>query len=56
MFEGDLLCAVLRIDQRFWSEHPGQADAVEAIASPVIDPPDVVVREIERWRAARRGC
>ncbi|HYI15500.1 MAG TPA: contact-dependent growth inhibition system immunity protein [Thermomicrobiales bacterium] len=55
MFEGDLLCAVLRIDGAFWAEHPDHADAMDAITDELVDPAAEVVREIERWRVARRG-
>jgi hypothetical protein len=55
MFEGDLLCSVLRIKGDFWSARPELADAVEAVVALIVAPPAAVCRDIERWRAAPHG-
>jgi hypothetical protein len=54
MYEGDLLRAVLRVEEPFWSDHPALAEAGESIAAQLVDPPVPVGVELERWRAARR--
>jgi hypothetical protein len=50
MFEGDLLCAVLRIESGFWEPRRVLADQVRSILDSLVDPPSAVVAEMKRFQ------
>ncbi|HEV7974481.1 contact-dependent growth inhibition system immunity protein [Amycolatopsis sp.] len=50
MYEGDLLASVVRVGGDFWTAHPTFTGQVGAILDGLPNPPDLLARDIKRFR------
>lgn len=51
MYEGDLLCAMLRVGDDFWKPRRALAEQFQAIVDTLVDPPKTVAGQIQSFRS-----